>query len=85
VSAALSPRRWVCPGGARLDLAHLTNTTGGRRDGYHLIVTHPGGVLVNMIPLGATVPEADLADALAAVEAVRVDDLPCPTLPEMMP
>jgi hypothetical protein len=48
-------------------------------------VTHPGGVLVNKIPLGATVPEADLANALAAVEAVRVDDLPCPPLPEMMP
>jgi hypothetical protein len=83
-----SPRRWVTPNGARLDLAHLTHTTGrldptlrsgGSLDGYCLTATHPtSGCVLSETYLGATVPEAALTAALAAVAAYEVTGLPRP-------
>ena len=75
--------RWVTPEGARLALVHATHTSnnlgrrglrdGGTRDGWWLIVRHPvSGSTVAEHYLGATVPEAALAAALAAVQAVPV-------------
>jgi hypothetical protein len=75
--------RWVTPEGARLALRHLTHTSGnlgrrglrdgGARDGWWLTVTHPdSGAVLADIYLGATVPEEQLAAALAAVQAVPV-------------
>lgn len=86
------PCRWVTPEGARIDLAHLTHTSGrlvsrglrdrGAVDGWCLTVRHPrSAVVISETWLGATVPEGELAAALSAVEAVRVDDLPCPARP----
>jgi hypothetical protein len=80
--------RWVTPEGARLALVHLTHTSGnagrrglrdgGTRDGWWLIVRHPAsGNTVAEHYLGATVPEAQLAAALAAVNAIP--ELPRPT------
>ena len=73
--------RWVTPEGARLELVHLSHTSanlgrrglrdGGTCDGWHLYVTHPdSGAVLADVPFGATVPEAKLAAALAAVNAV---------------
>jgi hypothetical protein len=87
VTTTPSPRRWVTPEGARLDLAHLTHTTGrldrtlrdgGTLDGYCLTATHPSGCLLSTTYLGRTVPEAELAAAIAAVGAYDVTDLPTP-------
>lgn len=80
------PARWVTPEGARLVLVHLTHTgglnprrrDGGALDGWSLIVLTPNGTLAATHHLGATVPEAELAKALAAVNAVPE----LPTRPE---
>lgn len=75
--------RWVTPEGARLELVHLSHTSqnlgrrglrdGGTRDGWWLTVRHPAsGTTVAEHYLGAVVPEAQLAAALAAVQAVPV-------------
>ena len=75
--------RWVTPEGARLALVHATHTSnnlgrpglrdGGTRDGWWLHVRHPrSGNVVASHYLGATVPEHQLAAALAAVQAVPV-------------
>jgi hypothetical protein len=73
--------RWVTPEGARLVLVHLSHTSGlnphrrdgGSLDGWWLIVSHPAsGAVVAEHYLGAAVPEAQLAAALAAVRAVPV-------------
>jgi hypothetical protein len=87
--AGLGARRWVTPGGARIDLAHLTHTSanGGRRglrdggayDGYCLTATHPSGCVLSTTYLGRTVPEAELDAALAAIDAHEVTGLPTPT------
>ena len=71
-AAANAERRWVTPSGALIILAHGTYTT-GNRDGWRLIVKHPGsGVVISSTHLGATVPETELAAAIAAVGAIPV-------------
>jgi hypothetical protein len=82
-----SPRRWVAPSGAQLDLTHMTHTgrnygrpglrDGGCWDGYCLLVRSPNGIVISSTYFGEHLPD-DLKAALAAVEAVRVDDLPRP-------
>jgi hypothetical protein len=80
-------RRWVTPGGARLDLKHLTNTSGhldptlrdgGALDGYCLTVTHPRGQEITTTYLGGAVPEAELRAAFESVDAYEVTGLPTP-------
>ena len=88
MSTTPSPRRWVTPEGARLDLTHATHTgrnrgrrglrDGGSWDGYCLTTTHPSGVVLCENYFGATVPEPELAAALAAIEAYDVTGLPTP-------
>lgn len=81
MTARRTVTRWVTPEGARLELVHLSHTSGnlgrrglrdgGTRDGWWLTVRHPAsGTTVAEHYLGATVPEAQLAAALAAVNAV---------------
>jgi hypothetical protein len=81
-------RRWVTPSGALVDLAHAQHTTGrldprrrdgGTVDGYRLTVTHPrSGCVVSTTYLGAAVPEAELAAALAEVDAYEITGLARP-------
>jgi hypothetical protein len=93
VSAVVVPirqaRRWVTPNGAQVDLTHAVATSrnlgrrglrdGGAWDGWCLTVRHPGsGSVVSTTYLGAEVPEARLAAALAAVEAYEITGLARP-------
>lgn len=80
-------RYWVTPEGAPIELAHLTDTAGfrpgtrdgGSCDGWCVIVRHPATrVVISVTYLGATVPEADLAAAIAAVDGYEVTGLARP-------
>ena len=68
-AAANAERRWVAPSGEVIILAHGTYTT-GNRDGWRLIVKHPNGIVISTTHLGRTVPETELAAAIAAVGAI---------------
>ena len=80
-------RYWVTPEGAPIELAHLTHTEGrsdrrkdgGACDGWCVTVRHPATrIVLSTTYLGATVPEAELAAAIAAVEGYEVTGLPRP-------